>query len=64
MLQNAMKLLNERERRILIERRLRDRPVKLAELSQQFGVSGERVRQIEERAFEKLRVSIHEAVRE
>ena len=50
----AMKMLNERERHILIERRLTDNPTTLEELSQQYGISRERVRQIEVRAFEKL----------
>jgi RNA polymerase sigma-32 factor len=55
MLSGAMKTLNERERHILTERRLRDDPVTLEDLSQQYGISRERVRQIEVRAFEKLR---------
>jgi RNA polymerase sigma-32 factor len=46
--------LNERERHILTERRLTDDPKTLEELSQVYGVSRERVRQIEVRAFEKL----------
>ncbi|MBI3708471.1 MAG: RNA polymerase sigma factor RpoH [Proteobacteria bacterium] len=54
MLARAMRSLNERERRILTERRLRDEPATLEELSQQYGISRERVRQIEVRAFEKL----------
>lgn len=54
MLANAMDDLNERERHILTERRLTDDPKTLEELSQVYGVSRERVRQIEVRAFEKL----------
>ncbi len=54
MLVSAMEDLNERERHILTERRLTDDPKTLEELSQVYGVSRERVRQIEVRAFEKL----------
>ncbi len=54
MLSTAMDALNERERHILTERRLTDDPKTLEELSQVYGVSRERVRQIEVRAFEKL----------
>jgi RNA polymerase sigma-32 factor len=54
MLENAMTDLNEREQHILTERRLTDEPKTLEELSQVYGVSRERVRQIEVRAFEKL----------
>ena len=54
LLSNALKTLNERERHILIERRLKDNPTTLEDLSQQYGISRERVRQIEVRAFEKL----------
>ncbi len=50
--------LDERERRILVERRLRDQPATLETLGRRFGVSGERVRQIETRAFEKLQQSM------
>jgi hypothetical protein len=50
----ALKTLNERERHILIERRLKDNPTTLEDLSQQYNISRERVRQIEVRAFEKL----------
>ncbi|MBY0431709.1 MAG: RNA polymerase sigma factor RpoH [Rhodospirillales bacterium] len=58
----ALKSLNERERHILTERRLRDNPVTLEDLSQQYGISRERVRQIEVRAFEKLQKSMKNAV--
>ncbi|WP_294223058.1 sigma-70 family RNA polymerase sigma factor [uncultured Chryseobacterium sp.] len=51
---NAMGDLNDREKHILTERRLTDDPKTLEELSQVYGVSRERVRQIEVRAFEKL----------
>lgn len=54
MLVSAMDSLNDREKHILIERRLTDDPKTLEELSQVYGVSRERVRQIEVRAFEKL----------
>ncbi len=54
LLGDALKTLNERERHILIERRLKDNPTTLEDLSQQYGISRERVRQIEVRAFEKL----------
>ena len=54
MLTSAMSDLNEREKFILTERRLTDEPKTLEELSQVYGVSRERVRQIEVRAFEKL----------
>jgi RNA polymerase sigma-32 factor len=54
----AMEGLNDRERRIVIERRLRDNPLTLEELSREFNVSRERVRQIEVRAFEKLQKAV------
>ncbi|MCM8730097.1 RNA polymerase sigma factor RpoH [Hephaestia sp. GCM10023244] len=54
MLVSAMDNLNDREKHILTERRLTDDPKTLEELSQVYGVSRERVRQIEVRAFEKL----------
>jgi len=54
LLQGAMKDLTDREREIITARRLQDEPATLEELSQKFGVSRERVRQIEVRAFEKL----------
>jgi len=54
MLSEAMESLNERERHILTERRLTDKPQTLEELSQAYEVSRERIRQIEVRAFEKL----------
>ncbi len=54
-LAEALALLNERERHIFVSRRLRDAPRKLEEIAGEFGVSRERVRQIEMRAFEKIR---------
>ncbi|MEV8468600.1 RNA polymerase sigma factor RpoH [Fluviibacterium sp. DFM31] len=54
LLEEAMDALNEREKDILVQRRLQDRPVTLEELSGQYDVSRERIRQIEVRAFEKL----------
>jgi RNA polymerase sigma-32 factor len=54
LLQEALESLNEREKHILTERRLTDNPQTLEELSQQYDVSRERIRQIEVRAFEKL----------
>ena len=58
LLANALKTLNERERHILIERRLKDEATTLEDLSQQYRISRERVRQIEVRAFEKLQKSM------
>jgi RNA polymerase sigma-32 factor len=57
-LTRALADLNPRERRIIEARRLEDDPVTLEELSTEFGVSRERVRQIEVRAFEKLQVAV------
>ena len=58
MLTNAMALLNEREKRIITMRRLEEDAMTLEELSQEYGISRERVRQIEVRAFEKLQKAI------
>jgi RNA polymerase sigma-32 factor len=58
LLHRAMAVLNERERHILSERRLKDEPTTLEDLSSQYGISRERVRQIEVRAFEKLQRAI------
>ena len=58
MLANAMAILNEREKRIIQMRRLKDDTMTLEELSKEFGISRERVRQIEARAFEKLQKAI------
>jgi RNA polymerase sigma-32 factor len=56
-----MQSLNDRERHILTERRLKDEPTTLEDLSKEFGISRERVRQIEVRAFEKLQRAIRKA---
>ena len=61
MLANAMRVLNDRERRILVARRLQEEPVTLEDLSQKYGISRERVRQIEVRAFEKLQKAMRSA---
>jgi RNA polymerase sigma-32 factor len=53
-----MGVLNDRERRIFEARRLADDPITLEELSGEFGVSRERVRQIEVRAFEKVQEAV------
>jgi len=58
LLARAMHVLNDRERHILAERRLKDEPLTLEELSQHYGISRERVRQIEVRAFEKLQRAV------
>jgi len=58
MLDAAMENLTERERRILTERRLKEDPMTLEDLSKDFGVSRERVRQIEVRAFDKVQRAI------
>ena len=61
LLEKAMTHLNDRERHILTERRLKENPTMLEDLSQQYGISRERVRQIEVRAFEKLQKAIKAA---
>lgn len=61
MLLDAMEVLNERERKILAARRLQEDPQTLEELSQEYGISRERVRQIEVRAFEKLQAAMKSA---
>ncbi len=61
MLVDALKTLNERERHIFVERRLKDDPVTLEELGQQYGISRERVRQLEARAFEKVQGLVRES---
>ena len=60
----AMAVLNEREQDILTQRRLMDAPVTLDELSRQYKVSRERIRQIEVRAFEKLQTKMQELAHE
>ena len=64
LLEEAMAELTDRERHILTERRLKDDPTTLEELAGQYGVSRERVRQIEVRAFEKLQKSMRAAAEE
>ena len=63
MLGAAMKQLDERERHILIERRLRDEPITLEGLGREYSISRERVRQIEVRAYEKLRKAMQAEAR-
>ena len=64
LLQAAMVDLSDRERHILTERRLKDDPTTLEDLASQYGVSRERVRQIEVRAFEKLQKAMLAAARD
>jgi RNA polymerase sigma-32 factor len=59
LLARAMDVLNEREKHILGERRLKEEPATLEQLSKVYGISRERVRQIEARAFEKLQKAMH-----
>ena len=61
MLNNALQGLNERERRVFEARRLSEDPLTLEELSTEFGVSRERIRQIEVRAFEKVQKAVQKA---
>ncbi len=62
LLGTALTALNARERHIIVERRLKDDPTTLEELSQHYNISRERVRQIEVRAFEKLQKAMHAEV--
>jgi RNA polymerase sigma-32 factor len=62
LLENAMGELTEREQQIIRARRLQEEPATLEDLSQRFGISRERVRQIEVRAFEKLQKAMQSAV--
>jgi RNA polymerase sigma-32 factor len=64
LLREAMDDLNDREKRILEARRLAEQPITLEELSDEFGVSRERVRQIEVRAFEKVQKRVQNLARE
>jgi RNA polymerase sigma-32 factor len=64
LLQEAMAELSDRERHILTQRRLKDDPTTLEELASEYGVSRERVRQIEVRAFEKLQKTMRAAALE
>jgi RNA polymerase sigma-32 factor len=61
-LSDALEVLNDRERRIFEARRLTDEPVTLEDLAVEFGVSRERVRQIEVRAFEKVQKAVKNRV--
>ncbi|WP_306144212.1 RNA polymerase sigma factor RpoH [Roseibium sp. MMSF_3412] len=63
LLSDAMDVLNERERRIFEARRLAEDPMTLEDLSGEFGVSRERVRQIEVRAFEKVQKAVRNNAR-
>ena len=54
LLKDSIRILNEREKEILYSRRLNDNPATLEELSKKFKISRERIRQIENKAFEKL----------
>jgi RNA polymerase sigma-32 factor len=64
LMEEAMDVLNERERDILTQRRLQDNPVTLEDLSGVYNVSRERIRQIEVRAFEKLQKRMRELAKE
>ncbi|MCK3779000.1 RNA polymerase sigma factor RpoH [Ensifer sesbaniae] len=64
LLANAMKVLNDRERRIFEARRLTEEPLTLEDLSAEFDISRERVRQIEVRAFEKVQDAVRKAALE
>jgi len=63
LLMQAMAVLNDREKDILMQRRLSEEPVTLEDLSESYGVSRERIRQIEVRAFEKLQGKMRELAR-
>jgi len=64
LLAEAMDVLNDREKDILTQRRLEEKPVTLEDLSEVYGVSRERIRQIEVRAFEKLQKAMRDLARE
>ncbi len=64
LLMDAMSVLNDREKHILTERRLKDDPATLEDLSQEYNISRERVRQIEVRAFEKLQKAMKNAMKD
>ena len=63
LLSQALSVLNDREKDVLMQRRLADDPVTLEALSENYGVSRERIRQIEVRAFEKLQAKMRELAR-
>ena len=58
LLNNAMKILNDREKEIIVARRLSENPTTLEDLSKKYNISRERIRQIETKAFEKLQKSM------
>ncbi|MFQ3302594.1 MAG: RNA polymerase sigma-32 factor, partial [Planktomarina sp.] len=64
MLSEAMEVLNDREKDIMMQRRLQDQAITLEELSGRYNVSRERIRQIEVRAFEKLQNRMRELAKE
>ncbi len=64
MLKGALASLNDREKRVFMARRLEENPVTLEDLSQEFNISRERVRQIEVRAFEKVQKAVKAAARD
>ncbi len=64
LLEDALDVLNDRERRIFTARRLQESPLTLEELAQEFSVSRERIRQIEVRAFEKVQAAVVKAAAE
>ena len=61
LLKDAMADLNDREKDIITERRLKENPMTLDELGERYGISRERVRQLEARAFEKISVAMTQA---
>jgi RNA polymerase sigma-32 factor len=61
LLQNAMAELNDRETDIITERRLNENPMTLDQLGERYGISRERVRQLEARAFEKISIAMNDA---
>ena len=63
-LSDSLKYLNERERDIISERQLSENPLTLEELSNRYGVSRERIRQIEAKAFEKLQTKMTEKAKD
>jgi RNA polymerase sigma-32 factor len=64
MLKDALKVLTDRERRVFMARRLEEDPVTLEDLSREFSISRERVRQIEVRAFDKVQKAMKAAARD
>ena len=63
LLTEALEKLTDRERRVFAARRMQEDPATLEDLSQEFGVSRERIRQIEVRAFEKVQAAVQKAAR-